>query len=160
MKKIVKLNAITNCGLGINNKKIVLVGGCFDIFHFGHFTFLSKAKKLGDVLVVTLESDEFIKRHKKKPPIHSQIQRAKILASLGIVDIVVLLPYLDSDQKYSNMVQKIKPSIIALTQGDMTLKQKERQAKEVGAKLVVATTLLPKFSSSRIKNSYETILGD
>ena len=48
------------------DKKIVLVGGCFDLIHYGHLKFLEAAKEQGDFLIVALESDEFIKKHKRE----------------------------------------------------------------------------------------------
>ena len=72
-------------------KKTVLVGGCFDILHYGHVRFLSQAKAKGEVLMVALESDEFIRRIKKKKPIHTQEQRAEILAHLDLVDMIIFI---------------------------------------------------------------------
>src|SRR3989344_8872455 len=73
-------------------KRIVLVGGCFDILHLGHIKFLESAKKLGDCLFVLLENDESVLRLKGKDrPINNQTERAQDLSSLSIVDYVVLL---------------------------------------------------------------------
>ncbi len=60
------------------NSKIVLVGGCFDVLHYGHLEFLHEAKKQGKYLIVALEPDETIIKYKKRKPIHNQLQRAKI----------------------------------------------------------------------------------
>ena len=67
-KKIATINSI--------KEPIVLVGGCFDILHFGHLMFLKNAKEEGKVLVVLLESDEFIKKFKHREPVHKQNERA------------------------------------------------------------------------------------
>lgn len=116
-------------------KKIVLVGGCFDILHFGHIYFLKKAKKLGDILVVALESDENTKKLKgPKRPIHKQKQRKKMLEALRFVDQVICLP---DRPDYEQLVRKVNPQIIAVTSGDPKLKEKRRQAQLVGAKIVV-----------------------
>ena len=130
--------------------KIVLVGGCFDLLHYGHLTFLKKAKKEGDFLIVALESDEFIKDHKDRVSIHSQDQRAEILASLVFVDLVIKLPIFRSDIEYSSFVKKIKPSIIAITKGDKQLDNKKKQAQEVGAKVVTVSDLIRDFSTKEI----------
>ena len=50
----------------MSGKKVVLVGGCFDLLHFGHIKFWEKAKEYGNFLVVALESDKFIKQKKNK----------------------------------------------------------------------------------------------
>ncbi len=116
-------------------KKIVLVGGCFDILHFGHIYFLKKAKSLGDYLVVALESDDNTRKLKgPKRPIHTQKQRAEILRSLRSVDKVISLPPFPDYQELTNQVH---PAIIAVTEGDPMLKKKEGHAVKVGAKLVV-----------------------
>lgn len=115
----------------------VLVGGCFDILHYGHIYFLKEAKALGNYLIVALESDESVKRLKgKKRPIHSQDQRKESLESLKFVDEVINLKPLKNDQEYLELVKKINPQIIALTQGDSLLEKKREHAKKVGAILV------------------------
>jgi D-beta-D-heptose 7-phosphate kinase/D-beta-D-heptose 1-phosphate adenosyltransferase len=74
-----------------NNKKIVFTNGCFDILHAGHVTYLSKAKSLGDILVIGLNSDSSVKKIKgKSRPIVSQKNRALLLAGLEAVDFVVI----------------------------------------------------------------------
>ena len=62
------------------SKKVVLVGGCFDVLHYGHIHFLSSAKNHGDQVVVALESDENVKTRKGSTrPIHTQAQRKAML---------------------------------------------------------------------------------
>lgn len=118
--------------------KKILVGGCFDILHFGHITFLKQAKALGDYLIVALESDENVRRVKGDArPIHTQEQRQIMLEALVYVDKVIALPSMNSDLEYFTFVQKIHPSIIAVTEGDPILDKKKQQANLVGASLVV-----------------------
>lgn len=118
-------------------KKIVLVGGCFDLLHFGHISFLKQAKALGDWFVVALESDENVTRKKGDTrPIHTQAQRKEMLEALSCVDEVVALPPMRGYQSYYEMVQKIKPAVIAVTTGDADVAKKTQQAKEVGATIV------------------------
>ena len=120
-----------------SKNKIVLTGGCFDILHYGHLYFLKKAKLLGDVLVVAIESDRRI-RELKGPgrPIHTAEQRKEILESLNFIDKVIVLKDKMTDKDYLDFVVKIRPSVIAVTEGDVILKKKERQAKIVGASIV------------------------
>ncbi len=134
------------------NKKIVLVGGCFDVFHYGHLVFLKKARQQGDLLVVLLEPDEAILAKKKQSPIHNQFQRAKILEAIEYVDYIISIDSPLSDQDYFAMIAKIKPAIIAITEGDVQSENKRRQAKMIGGKMVVVTPLIKKFSSTNIKN--------
>jgi rfaE bifunctional protein nucleotidyltransferase chain/domain len=115
---------------------LVLVGGCFDILHYGHVKFLEAAKKHG-TLLVALESDaNVIRRKGMSRPIHKETQRAEILAQLNVVDYVLLLPELTKHDDYYKLVQDIKPDIIAITQGDSYLDKKREQASQVGAKLI------------------------
>ena len=131
--------------------KIVLVGGCFDILHLGHVIFLEKAKRLGDKLVVLLESDENIKKNKgNNRPVNNQENRAKMLMSLKAVSKVIKLPEMKTDEEYLALIKKIKPSVIAITGGDKRIFQKKEQAKMVGAKLVKVIKQIPYQSTSRI----------
>ncbi len=71
-------------------QRIVLTNGCFDILHRGHVTYLSRAKALGDVLVVGVNSDESIRRLKGPGrPINTLEDRIQVLAALSCVDSVV-----------------------------------------------------------------------
>jgi FAD synthetase len=118
--------------------KTVLVGGCFDILHFGHISFLKQAKAFGDRLVVALESDDNV-RGKKGPlrPIHTQEKRREMLESVSCVDEVLSLPAMHGDQDYLDVVTRIKPSILAVTEGDPIIDKKKKQAETIGAELVI-----------------------
>lgn len=119
-------------------KNMVLVGGCFDVLHFGHIEFLRKAKTLGNYLVVALESDENVtKRKGKLRPIHTQNQRKAMLEALSFVDNVLLLPTMTCDSDYETLVMKLKPNIIAITSGDPYQKHKKKQAKKINARVAV-----------------------
>jgi rfaE bifunctional protein nucleotidyltransferase chain/domain len=118
-------------------KKIVLVGGCFDLLHYGHISFLKQAKALGDYLIVALESDENVKHMKGEArPIHTQAQRKEMLESLSCIDEVITLPPMTGDRDYYEFVRNIKPAVVAVTEGDTAKVKKSEQAAEVGAQLV------------------------
>lgn len=153
MKKIIKFQEIENLVRKIReaDQTVVLVGGCFDILHFGHIKFLKKAKNEGDVLIVALESDENIKRLKGNGrPIHSQNQRAEMLASLEFVDLIICLPLMKDDKDYFELVKKIKPDVLAVTKGDPQLKNKGKQAKEIGAKVKIVTPYIKTASTTKL----------
>lgn len=119
-------------------KKIVLVGGCFDVLHYGHIKFLEQAKTHGDALVVLLESDEKVRAMKgDKRPIHTQKQRKSMLRSLICVDEIVMLPATTTDTYYKELIDGMKPSVVAVTEGDPILEKKRTQAATIGARLVV-----------------------
>jgi rfaE bifunctional protein nucleotidyltransferase chain/domain len=72
------------------NKKTVFTNGCFDILHLGHIDYLSKARKLGDILIVGLNTDASVSALKgSHRPLQNEISRAIILTSLRFVDVVV-----------------------------------------------------------------------
>jgi len=153
MNKILSITqAITySKKLHAQNKRIVLVGGCFDILHLGHVIFLQKAKAKGDILFVWIESDQTIKHHKgNSRPIHTQKDRAYVISALACVDTVVLLPCFSSDSEYDSLVKKLKPAIIAATKGDADIMHKKRAAKTVGAVMVYVTGRIPQQSTSRL----------
>lgn len=71
--------------------KVVFTNGCFDILHAGHTTYLHEAKKLGDVLVVGLNSDASVQRLKgPSRPVNTQTDRAVVLSALRSVDYVCM----------------------------------------------------------------------
>lgn len=151
MKKIVRIEEAVKIAKEIKRrrKSIVLAGGCFDILHKGHIEFLKKAKNTGDFLFVLLESDENIKRLKGKGrPVNNQVLRAKILSSLVPVDYLILLPTFTKNAEYDNLVNSIKPDIIATTKNDKNRKHKERQAKMIHAKVADVIERLPDKSTS------------
>lgn len=118
--------------------KKVLVGGCFDLLHFGHISFLKQAKAHGNHLVVALESDENVRRMKgDNRPIHGQEQRKEMLEALTFVDEVLALPPMSTDKAYDDLVNNLKPQVIATTEGDPILDKKRQQAETIGAELVV-----------------------
>lgn len=131
--------------------KLVLAGGCFDVLHPGHIVFLEKAKRAGDSLLVLLESDQKIKKLKGQGrPVHTQKDRAKILAALEFVDFIVCLPFMEKDIEYDELIAKIKPDIIAATYGDKEIGFKKRTAQKVGAKLKFVTKMVGTHSTSGI----------
>jgi rfaE bifunctional protein nucleotidyltransferase chain/domain len=90
-------------------KKIVFTNGCFDLIHLGHIDYLSKAKNLGDVLLIGLNTDNSVRRLKgEHRPVSDQNARAMILASIGFVDGVV---FFDEDTPY-NLIMNIKPDVL------------------------------------------------
>ncbi len=98
----------------INGKKVVFTNGCFDILHAGHVDYLSQARDLGNVLILGLNTDSSVKRQNKGPerPINSELARAKVLASLGCIDAIVLF---DEDTPYE-LIKLLQPDI--LVKGD------------------------------------------
>ncbi len=93
----------------IQGKEIVFTNGCFDLLHQGHIDYLAKARSLGDMLIVGLNTDDSIKRLKGNArPIQDEESRALIMASLLFVDYVVMF---DEDTPY-DLIKKIQPNVL------------------------------------------------
>ena len=89
--------------------KIVFTNGCFDILHLGHLDYLDKASELGHKLIVGLNTDASVKRLKgASRPVNNEQARAMVLASLAIVDAVVLFK---EDTPYE-LIQRIVPNVL------------------------------------------------
>jgi len=88
---------------------IVFTNGCFDILHAGHVSYLEEAKALGDRLVVGLNSDSSVKSIKGEDrPIIGEQHRAKVLAGLESVDMVILF----DEETPIELIKKIKPQYL------------------------------------------------
>ena len=101
------------------NKKIVFTNGCFDLLHIGHVTYLEEAKKLGDVLVVGINTDESVKKLKgPKRPIQNENDRCAILAALKSVDHTVLF----GEETPIDLIKAVKPDVL-VKGGDWKIEQ-------------------------------------
>ncbi len=90
-------------------KKIVFTNGCFDILHKGHVSYLLEAKKLGDYLVVGLNSDSSVQRIKgPSRPINSEQDRKFILENIKAVDSVEIF----TEETPLSLILNIKPHIL------------------------------------------------
>ena len=96
-------------GLRHKGKKIVFTNGCFDILHVGHVSYLDRARKLGDILVVGLNSDASVRAIKGSGrPINKQKDRAKVLSALSCVDFVTLF----GEPTPEKLIKKLCPNIL------------------------------------------------
>lgn len=101
-------------------KKIVFSNGCFDVLHLGHIEYLSKARDLGDILIIGLNSDDSVRRIKgTHRPVNNEEARAVTLSALSFVDGVILF---DEDTPYE---------LIKLVQPDILVKGKDYDGKEI-----------------------------
>jgi cytidyltransferase-related domain len=92
-----------------HGEKVVFTNGCFDILHAGHVDYLQKARDLGDLLIVGLNSDASVKKIKGETrPINPQEQRAKVLASLSCVDYVVIF----DEETPEELIKRIRPDVL------------------------------------------------
>tara|TARA_B100002019_G_scaffold34873_1_gene28948 strand:- start:470 stop:934 length:465 start_codon:yes stop_codon:yes gene_type:complete len=92
-----------------DRKKIVFTNGCFDLLHVGHIRYLAQAKRLGDFLIIGLNSDSSVKELKGKDrPINSFEDRATLLSAIESVDLVIMF----EEQTPENLIKDIVPDIL------------------------------------------------
>ncbi len=90
-------------------RRIVFTNGCFDVLHIGHITILEQAKRLGDILVVGLNSDRSVRALKgPSRPITPQRERAQVVAALACVDYVTVF----HDETPLRLIQAVRPDIL------------------------------------------------
>ena len=90
-------------------KKIVFTNGCFDLLHVGHVRYLAQAKKLGDFLIIGLNSDNSVKELKGEDrPMNSFEDRATLLSAIESVDSVIMF----EEQTPENLIKDIVPDIL------------------------------------------------
>ena len=92
-----------------DRKKIVFTNGCFDLLHVGHIRYLAQAKRLGDFLIIGLNSDSSVKELKgENRPINSFEDRATLLSAIESVDLVIMF----EEQTPENLIKDIVPDIL------------------------------------------------
>ncbi len=131
------------------NKKIVTTNGIFDILHIGHIRYLQEAKKLGDVLIVAVNSDFSTKRIKgPKRPLNNEKDRVEALAALECVDYVAIF----NEENPIKILEQIKPNI-HVKGGDYDMNQIiEKDAVEKNNGKVVLIPKVKDYSTSNLIN--------
>jgi len=128
-------------------KKIVTTNGCFDILHVGHIKMLKEAKKLGDLLIVGLNSDSSVRKIKGVGrPIINENERAEILAALESVDYIVVF----NEKTPVKILSIIKPNIHAKGQDRKLSEIIEKEIVEKNKGKVVLLPLLRGISTTHI----------
>ncbi len=98
-------------------KGIVFTNGCFDVLHYGHASYLSEAKDLGDKMIIGLNSDSSVRRLKGETrPVNGQLERATLLAALSFVDAVVIF----EEDTPERLIKTIHPDVL-VKGGDYTI---------------------------------------
>ena len=97
-----------------HDHKIVLTQGVWDLIHEGHAQYLHKAKQLGDVLIVGVDTDEVV-RHRKGPtrPIVPESERVKMISHLRAVDLIVMK---ESKTDNGKLIRDIKPDVFVISE--------------------------------------------
>ena len=153
-QKIVSRDFFKENDFKLHQQKIVFTNGCFDVLHFGHVHYLLETKKLGEILVVGLNSDDSVRRLKgPSRPINGEKERAFVLASLAFVDYVTLF----EEDTPEHLIKIVRPDVL-VKGGDYTIDQ------IVGADFVMqnggTVTTIPfveGYSSTQIIEQLKTI---
>jgi len=160
IKDLNKLSEIVS-KLKKQGKKIVLCHGCFDLMHLGHIKHFQAAKKLGDVLIVTVTPDIYVKRGPGRP-VFNERQRAESIASLECVDYVSINKWPTAEET----IKTLKPDLYvkggdfgsAKTDTTGRLLREEEVIKSIGGKLVFTNEEI--FSSTKLLKEHFDILPD
>jgi len=136
-----------------DGKKIVFTNGCFDILHVGHTRYLREAKKVGDVLILALNSDDSVRSLKgEKRPLVPEAERADVVASLESVDFVTIF----HEQTPLTLIEYLKPDIL-VKGGDWAEEQVvgRESVKKWGGRVII----IPETKGSSTTNIIEKILN-
>lgn len=137
-------------------EKVVTTNGCFDVLHIGHVRYLQEARKLGDMLIVAINSDSSVRVLKgKSRPLVTEDERVEILAALECVDYVTIFSELDPIA----LLLKLKPDI-HVKGGNYKLEQLvEREVVEsYGGKVVVGFNVPGKSTTDFIQTIFKNIV--
>ena len=129
------------------NIKIVFTNGCFDLLHIGHIRLLDKAKSLGDILIVGLNSDSSVRALKgSKRPLVPEKERAEILSALSSVDYITIF----NENTAEKLISSLKPDIYVKGTDYMNNNLLERYTVENYRGEVILFPLVTTHSSSNL----------
>jgi D-beta-D-heptose 7-phosphate kinase/D-beta-D-heptose 1-phosphate adenosyltransferase len=134
--------------LKAEGRRVVFTNGCFDLLHVGHVRYLQKARELGDVLVLALNTDDSVRRLKGPGrPIVPEHERASVLAALGCVDYVTLF----AEETPLDLIARIRPDVL-VKGGDYTPEQVvgRELVEEHGGRVAIVPYLLGKSTTDLI----------
>lgn len=135
-----------------DKNKVVFTNGCFDILHRGHVHYLEKAKQLGEVLIVGLNSDESVKKIKgEKRPIVPQDDRAFVLSALDCVDYVCIF----DEGTPEELIKKLMPDV--LVKG-ADWEKEDIVGKDIVEKSGGQVVTIPEVEGKSTKNIIQTII--
>lgn len=138
-------------------KTISFTNGCFDILHQGHISTLVEAANNSDVLIVGLNSDDSVKKLKgESRPVNSEQSRAIMLASLMMVDAVIVFP----EETPLQLINTILPDVL-VKGGDYKLEEivGAKEVEERGGKVIIHP-LFHDFSTSAVIEKLKTTTTD
>jgi D-beta-D-heptose 7-phosphate kinase / D-beta-D-heptose 1-phosphate adenosyltransferase len=139
-------------------RRVVFTNGCFDILHRGHVAYLNRAKALGDVLIVGLNTDAGVRRLKGAGrPINPLDDRAQVLAALSCVDFVA--PF-DEDTP-AELIRLLRPDVF-VKGGDYTVDRLPEAplVRELGGEVQILPFVEDRSTSLLIERIGSTYAGE
>jgi len=138
--------------LRAKGKRVVFTNGCFDLLHIGHLRYLEKAKALGDILVIGVNSDHSVRNLKgPKRPLLPEAERAEILSGLECVDYVTIF----NEPTPFEIISLFQPHIL-VKGGDWS--KEEIVGREVVEGLGGKVVIIPFVKGSSTTNLIESIV--
>jgi D-glycero-beta-D-manno-heptose 1-phosphate adenylyltransferase len=133
-------------GIGL---RIVLTSGSFDLIHLGHAKYLAKAKELGDVLVVGVDSDAKIRRRKGEDrPLVPERERLEMLAHQRPVDLLYLKP--EEEERWA-LIRAVEPDVLVLTADHSYSDTETAELEEIVGRIQVLERQATITTSERIR---------
>lgn len=109
--RVLSIDAAAQLAAGVRARggKVVFTNGVFDLLHPGHIRYLRHARRLGDLLIVGLNSDRSVRVNKgTERPVTPEAERAEILSALSSVDAVAIF----DEQTPADIIQRIQPDVL------------------------------------------------
>jgi D-glycero-beta-D-manno-heptose 1-phosphate adenylyltransferase len=136
-------------GLGY---RVVLTSGSFDLIHLGHVKYLAKAKELGDILVVGVDSDARIRRRKGPDrPMVPEDERLELLAHQRPVDLIFLKG--EDDERWG-LIRAVEPDVLVLTEDHSYSEEEQAGLREICKEIAVLERQASVTTSERIRQMY------
>lgn len=128
-------------------RKVVFTNGCFDLIHLGHVDYLEKARQLGDKLVLGLNTDDSVSRFKgPERPLQDQHSRARVLAAMQFIDLVVFF----NEDTPLNLISTLVPDILVKGSDYLTENIVGADVVKKAGGVVKTIDFVPGYSTTRI----------
>lgn len=130
-----------------DGSKVVFTNGCFDLIHLGHVDYLEKARQLGDKLVLGLNTDDSVSRFKgPERPLQDEHSRARVLASMQFIDLVVFF----NEDTPLNLISTLVPNVLVKGSDYLTENIVGADVVKKAGGVVKTIDFVPGYSTTRI----------
>jgi rfaE bifunctional protein nucleotidyltransferase chain/domain len=129
--------------------RIVLTSGTYDLFHVGHAEYLERAKDLGDLLIVGVDSDEKV-RARKGPhrPVVPEDERIRVLSHLRHVDAITIKPF---GEKSNALIKLIRPDVLVMSKSTKHKREDIEEKKKYCGKVVLLEPQAETSTSAKVR---------